>query len=100
MLTEDGSAHTKATVRRLKESKAILVNTLRELEAPALKFLTGDENPLLSTMGRGGVAANTNNGSAVGMVVVAAAAVAASAASGKALTTPDLPSLEIWLSSC
>lgn len=50
--------------------------------------------------GRGGVVANTNNGSAVGMVAVAAAAAAASAASGKALTTPDLPSLEIWLSSC
>lgn len=49
--------------------------------------------------GRGGVVANTNNGSAVGMVAVAAAAAAASAASGKALTTPDLPSLEIWLSS-
>ncbi|WOH02081.1 hypothetical protein DCAR_0521469 [Daucus carota subsp. sativus] len=50
--------------------------------------------------GRGGGVANANNGSAVGMVAVAAAAAAASAASGKALTTPDLPSLEIWLSSC
>lgn len=50
--------------------------------------------------GRGGVVANTNNGSAVGMVAVAAAAAAASAASGKALTTPDLPNLETWLSSC
>ncbi|KAG5131918.1 hypothetical protein GLYMA_13G322000v4 [Glycine max] len=50
--------------------------------------------------GRGGVI-NTNSGSAagVGMVAVAAAAAAASAASGKTFTTPDLPNLEIWLSS-
>lgn len=51
--------------------------------------------------GRGGLVANTNSGSAagVGMVAVAAAAAAASAASGKTFTTPELPSLEIWLSS-
>ncbi|KAK3014908.1 hypothetical protein RJ639_008276 [Escallonia herrerae] len=51
--------------------------------------------------GRGGMVANTNNGSAgVGMVAVAAAAAAAaSAASGKTLTTPELPNLDIWLSS-
>lgn len=51
--------------------------------------------------GRGGPVANTNGGSAagVGMVAVAAAAAAASAASGKAVTAPELPSLESWLSS-
>lgn len=51
--------------------------------------------------GRGSLATNTNSGSAagVGMVAVAAAAAAASAASGKTFTTPELPSLEIWLSS-
>ncbi|KAI6669938.1 hypothetical protein NL676_004823 [Syzygium grande] len=51
--------------------------------------------------GRGGLVANTNGGSAagVGMVAVAAAAAAASAASGKAVTAPELPSLESWLSS-
>lgn len=51
--------------------------------------------------GRGGLVTNTNSGSAagVGMVAVAAAAAAASAASGKTFTTPELPSLEIWLSS-
>ncbi|KAL2331989.1 hypothetical protein Fmac_019570 [Flemingia macrophylla] len=51
--------------------------------------------------GRGGLI-NTNSGSAagVGMVAVAAAAAAASAASGKTFTTPDLPNLEVWLSSC
>lgn len=50
--------------------------------------------------GRGGLV-NTNSGSAaaVGMVAVAAAAAAASAASGKTFTTPDLPNLEVWLSS-
>ncbi|ESW22138.1 hypothetical protein PHAVU_005G130400 [Phaseolus vulgaris] len=50
--------------------------------------------------GRGGLI-NTNSGSAagVGMVAVAAAAAAASAASGKTFTTPDLPNLEVWLSS-
>ncbi|KAK1364718.1 Glycosyltransferase [Heracleum sosnowskyi] len=45
MLTKEGSAHNKAKVRRLKESKAILVNTVRELEAPAIKFLAGDGEP-------------------------------------------------------
>ncbi|KAK6247261.1 hypothetical protein QUC31_018826 [Theobroma cacao] len=51
--------------------------------------------------GRGGLVANTNSGptAGVGMVAVAAAAAAASAASGKALTMPELPSLDIWLSS-
>ncbi|OVA17961.1 Smg8/Smg9 [Macleaya cordata] len=51
--------------------------------------------------GRGGLVPNTNSGSAsgVGMVAVAAAAAAASAASGKPLTTPELPSLDNWLSS-
>ncbi|KAJ7947888.1 Protein SMG8 [Quillaja saponaria] len=50
--------------------------------------------------GRGGIA-NSNSGSAtgVGMVAVAAAAAAASAASGKTYTTPELPTLEVWLSS-
>ncbi|KAI3414323.1 uncharacterized protein J3R85_016426 [Psidium guajava] len=50
---------------------------------------------------RGRGVANTNGGSAagVGMVAVAAAAAAASAASGKAVTAPELPSLESWLSS-
>jgi protein SMG8 len=51
--------------------------------------------------GRGGLVSNTNSGSAagVGMVAVAAAAAAASAASGKTFTAPELPNLEIWLSS-
>ncbi|XP_022140432.1 uncharacterized protein LOC111011111 isoform X2 [Momordica charantia] len=51
--------------------------------------------------GRGGLVPSTNSGSAggVGMVAVAAAAAAASAASGKTFTTPELPSMEIWLSS-
>ncbi|CAL5432227.1 unnamed protein product [Camellia sinensis] len=51
--------------------------------------------------GRGGLVTNTNSGSAagVGMVAVAAAAAAASAASGKTITTPELPSMDIWLSS-
>lgn len=51
--------------------------------------------------GRGGLVSNTNSGSAagVGMVAVAAAAAAASAASGKTFNTPELPNLEIWLSS-
>lgn len=51
--------------------------------------------------GRGGLVTNTNTGSAagVGMAAVAAAAAAASVASGKSPTTPDLPGLEIWLSS-
>ncbi|KAG5248282.1 hypothetical protein OIU76_030481 [Salix suchowensis] len=53
--------------------------------------------------GKGGLATGTNSGSAagVGMVAVAAAAAAASASagSGKTLTTSELPSLEIWLSS-
>ncbi|KAL0417667.1 UNVERIFIED_CONTAM: hypothetical protein Sradi_1180200 [Sesamum radiatum] len=58
--------------------------------------------------GRGGLAANSNSGSApgVGMAAVAAAAAAASAsasasaaASGKAVTAPELPTLEIWSSS-
>ncbi|KAL8119462.1 hypothetical protein AgCh_016834 [Apium graveolens] len=46
MLTEEGSAHNKATVRRIKESKVILINTVMELEAPAIKFITGDGEPL------------------------------------------------------
>ncbi|XP_021692090.2 uncharacterized protein LOC110673305 isoform X2 [Hevea brasiliensis] len=51
--------------------------------------------------GRGGLVTSTSSGPAagVGMVAVAAAAAAASAASGKTHTTPELPSLEIWLSS-
>ncbi|KAJ6403357.1 hypothetical protein OIU84_015289 [Salix udensis] len=53
--------------------------------------------------GKGGLATGTSSGSAagVGMVAVAAAAAAASASagSGKTLTTSELPSLEIWLSS-
>ncbi|XAR60037.1 hypothetical protein NMG60_11033266 [Bertholletia excelsa] len=51
--------------------------------------------------GRGGLVTNSNSGSAagVGMVAVAAAAAAASAASGKTFTTPELPSMNIWLSS-
>ncbi|XP_058223102.1 uncharacterized protein LOC131332797 isoform X1 [Rhododendron vialii] len=51
--------------------------------------------------GRGGMVTNANSGSAagVGMVAVAAAAAAASAASGKSFTAPELPSVDIWLSS-
>ncbi|XP_048324105.1 uncharacterized protein LOC107410677 isoform X2 [Ziziphus jujuba] len=49
-----------------------------------------------------GAHANSNSGSAagVGMVAVAAAAAAAaSVSSGKSFTTPELPNIEIWLSS-
>lgn len=51
--------------------------------------------------GKGGVVTNANNITAggVGMVAVAAAAAAASAASGRSTTVPELPSLEVWLSS-
>ncbi|KDP43961.1 hypothetical protein JCGZ_05428 [Jatropha curcas] len=51
--------------------------------------------------GKGGLVTGSNSGPAagVGMVAVAAAAAAASAASGKTYTTPELPSLETWLSS-
>ncbi|KAH9615765.1 hypothetical protein KSS87_008702 [Heliosperma pusillum] len=52
--------------------------------------------------GKGGLVTNANSGSAagVGMVAVAAAAAAAaSAASGRLTTTPELPSLELWISS-
>ncbi|KAK8619822.1 hypothetical protein V6N13_066324 [Hibiscus sabdariffa] len=50
--------------------------------------------------GRGGLT-NTGGGPAagVGMVAVAAAAAAASTASAKTLTTPELPTLDKWLSS-
>lgn len=50
--------------------------------------------------GRGGLVSNTSCGS-VGMVAVAAAAAAAasSAISGKALTAPELPGMDTWLSS-
>ncbi|XP_073269470.1 uncharacterized protein [Primulina huaijiensis] len=51
--------------------------------------------------GRGSLVTSTNAGSSagVGMVAVAAAAAAAAAASGKTVNTPELPSLDIWLSS-
>ncbi|XP_073144538.1 uncharacterized protein [Henckelia pumila] len=51
--------------------------------------------------GRGISVASTNTGSSAGggMVAVAAAAAAAAAASGKTINVPELPSLEIWLSS-
>ncbi|CAA2956349.1 uncharacterized protein LOC111400298 isoform X1 [Olea europaea subsp. europaea] len=52
--------------------------------------------------GRSSLVTSTASSSAagVGMVAVAAAAAAASAASGKSFTAPELPSLEMWLSSC
>ncbi|KAL8159416.1 LOW QUALITY PROTEIN: hypothetical protein V2J09_000953 [Rumex salicifolius] len=51
--------------------------------------------------GRGGLATNANSGSAagVGMVAVAGATAAASASSGKSSATPELPSLDVWVSS-
>ncbi|KAL5580123.1 hypothetical protein UlMin_012565 [Ulmus minor] len=51
--------------------------------------------------GKGALVANSNSSSTagVGMVAVAAAAAAASAASRKTYTTPELPNIEIWLSS-
>lgn len=56
--------------------------------------------------GRGGLVANSNSGSAgVGMVAAAAAAAAASAsasasaASGKTISAPELPTLDIWSTS-
>ncbi|KAF4346848.1 hypothetical protein G4B88_015469 [Cannabis sativa] len=53
--------------------------------------------------GKGAVVVNSNSGSAAGVGMVAAAAAAAaastSAASGKTFTTPELPNIEVWLSS-
>ncbi|KAI3676971.1 hypothetical protein L1987_86588 [Smallanthus sonchifolius] len=51
--------------------------------------------------GRGSSVSNANNVSSggVGMVAVAAAAAAASVASGKSSTTPELPTLDVWLTS-
>ncbi|MFS7989456.1 hypothetical protein Hanom_Chr11g01047071 [Helianthus anomalus] len=51
--------------------------------------------------GRGSSVSNANNvsSSGVGMVAVAAAAAAASVASGKPSTTPELPTLDVWLTS-
>ncbi|KAL5709778.1 hypothetical protein ACHQM5_020424 [Ranunculus cassubicifolius] len=49
--------------------------------------------------GRGGMlGANSSSAGGVGMVAVAAAAAAASVASGKPFSTPELPSMENWLS--
>nr|XP_043610831.1 uncharacterized protein LOC122582494 [Erigeron canadensis]XP_043610832.1 uncharacterized protein LOC122582494 [Erigeron canadensis] len=51
--------------------------------------------------GRGSMVSTASNVSAggVGMVAVAAAAAAASVASGKPSATPELPSLDLWLTS-
>ncbi|XP_062105153.1 uncharacterized protein LOC133816861 [Humulus lupulus] len=53
--------------------------------------------------GKGALVTNSNSGSAAGVGMVAAAAAAAaasaSAASGKTFTTPELPNIEVWLSS-
>ncbi|VFQ67228.1 unnamed protein product [Cuscuta campestris] len=49
--------------------------------------------------GRGSMVSNTNSSSATGIGMVAAAAAAASASTGRTLTTPELPSLDIWSSS-
>ncbi|XP_076919984.1 uncharacterized protein LOC143580973 [Bidens hawaiensis] len=51
--------------------------------------------------GRGSSGLSTNNVSSggVGMVAVAAAAAAASVAPGKSSTTPELPTLDVWLTS-
>ncbi|KAK9068619.1 hypothetical protein SSX86_012734 [Deinandra increscens subsp. villosa] len=51
--------------------------------------------------GRGSLVPNANNVSSggVGMVAVAAAAAAASVASGKSSTSPELPTLDVWLTS-
>ncbi|GMH12517.1 hypothetical protein Nepgr_014358 [Nepenthes gracilis] len=51
--------------------------------------------------GKGGLVTNATGGSAagVGMVAVAAAAAAASASSRRIMSTPELPNLQIWLSS-
>lgn len=51
--------------------------------------------------GRGNMVSNASSVSAagVGMVAVAAAAAAASVASGKPCATPELPNLDVWLSS-
>lgn len=53
--------------------------------------------------GKGALVSNSNGSAAgVGMVAAAAAAAAASAsaASGKVFTTPELPNIDNWLSSC
>ncbi|XP_074379926.1 anthocyanidin 3-O-glucosyltransferase 2-like [Apium graveolens] len=52
MLTKDGSAFVVGITRRLREAKAILVNTVRELEAHAIKALSDEENtPLIYHVG-------------------------------------------------
>ncbi|KAK1388759.1 Glycosyltransferase [Heracleum sosnowskyi] len=52
MLTKDGSAVVIATVRRLQETKAILVNTAWELESHAIKSFVNDETaPLIYHVG-------------------------------------------------
>ncbi|CAO2813034.1 unnamed protein product [Amaranthus hypochondriacus] len=50
--------------------------------------------------GKGGTVTNANAAAGAGMIAVAAAAAAAaSAASGRVTSVPELPSLEMWLSS-
>ncbi|XP_074379923.1 anthocyanidin 3-O-glucosyltransferase 2-like [Apium graveolens] len=52
MLTKDGTAFIVATARRLREARGILVNTVLELEAHAIKSLADDENtPLIYHVG-------------------------------------------------
>ncbi|KAL8214331.1 hypothetical protein R6Q57_003780 [Mikania cordata] len=49
--------------------------------------------------GRGGSVSNNVSSGGVGMVAVAAAAAAASVATRKTSTTPELPTLDVWLTS-
>ncbi|XP_074379925.1 anthocyanidin 3-O-glucosyltransferase 6-like [Apium graveolens] len=52
MLTKEGSAFVIGVARRLREAKAILVNTVWEMEAYAIKALADDENtPLIHHVG-------------------------------------------------
>ncbi|KAK1393404.1 Glycosyltransferase [Heracleum sosnowskyi] len=52
MVTKDGSAFIVGIARRLREAKAILVNTVWELEAHSIKSLADDENtPLIYHVG-------------------------------------------------
>ncbi|KAK1393406.1 Glycosyltransferase [Heracleum sosnowskyi] len=68
MLTKDGFAFIVGVARRLREAKAILVNTVWELETHAIKSLSDDENtPLIYHVGpiinftTGGMTADEKN---------------------------------------
>ncbi|XP_020112930.1 uncharacterized protein LOC109727284 [Ananas comosus] len=73
-------------------------NSLNNEDVQSIKDFILRQSDMLR--GRGALPSNASSGSVagVGMVAAAAAAAAASAAAGKALTAPELPSLNNWLS--